>query len=371
MAATYKVLVNGKIFQARQGQTLLDAALANGIPLPHDCRAGHCGTCCVRLVAGTVEGGKGTAPGIVHACQCKISGDAAFEQERPAALRQVGGTLTRLTPLSREVVEVEITTDRALPYLAGQYARVEFDGFPSRSYSLTHPIRGPSASRSIYLHVRLMPNGRVGSALGGRIRPGHRVMLTGPMGSAHYRPNTGSRLILTATNTGFAPIWSIAVAALRENPSRNMAVIVGGRTLDSLYMGPALAQLDTFPNVVVIAACSRAANLPPIVKPGRTTDFLPALLPGDEIYACGAQEMVETVKSIAAKSGAHCYADPFLAAGPVSAAATTPAPIANRSTSSVRYLNAQAARDVSLPWPKADNSNPELALAPTRRRIGL
>ncbi len=44
------------------------------------------------------------------------------------------------------------------------------------------------------------------------------MKLTGPFGSAHFRPHLDGRLILVATNTGFAPIWSIPpVAALREN----------------------------------------------------------------------------------------------------------------------------------------------------------
>ena len=67
------------------------------------------------------------------------------------------------------------------------------------------------------------------------------------------------RLILVATNTGFAPIWSIAVAALRENPERTMIIVAGGRNIESLYMVPALVQLARFPfenHHVTIAANS-------------------------------------------------------------------------------------------------------------------
>jgi 3-phenylpropionate/trans-cinnamate dioxygenase ferredoxin reductase subunit len=71
-----------------------------------------------------------------------------------------------------------------------------------------------------------MEDGRVSTSLGKRITPGHRVKLTGPYGSAHFRPNLDSRLILVATNTGFAPIWSIAVAALRENPERKIKLLL-------------------------------------------------------------------------------------------------------------------------------------------------
>ena len=260
MARTHRVTINGNSFLARRGELLLDAALSNGIDLPHDCRAGHCGTCCVRLVSGEVRGGKGSEPGIVHACQCRIVGDAVIERGQHSGVRTVEGVLSSLLPLSPEVMEVGITTDRALPYHAGQYAKVRFSGYPSRPFSLTHPLRGNPNSRSVWFHVRRMKDGRVTSSLGKRITPGHRVKLTGPYGSAHFRPNLG-RLILVATNTGFAPIWSIAVAALRENPRRRMMIIAGGRSIESLYMGPALGRLARFPNVRRRACLQHAADL--------------------------------------------------------------------------------------------------------------
>ena len=71
--------------------------------------------------------------------------------------------------------------------------------------------------------------------------------MTGPNGWAYFRPNLYNRLILIGTNTGFAPIWSIAVAALRENPDRRMMIIAGGRSVEALYMGPALVRLARFP----------------------------------------------------------------------------------------------------------------------------
>ena len=312
MARTHRISIDGKSFLARRGELLLDAALSNGIDLPHDCRAGHCGSCCVRLVSGDVEGGEGSEPGVVHACQCRIVGDAVIERGEPSGIRIVEGVLSSLRSLSPEVMEVGIRTDRALPYHAGQYAQVCFRGYPSRPFSMTHPLHSSPDGRSVWFHVRRMKDGCVTPSLGKRIKPGSRVMLTGPYGSAHFRPNLGGRLVLVATNTGFAPIWSIAAAALRERPERTMMIIAGGRTLEQLYMGAALAQLARFPNVVVVPCCSRPQTSIDGVNPGRPTDYLPRLLPTDVLYACGAPGMVESIKSIAAHVGATCYADPFL-----------------------------------------------------------
>ncbi len=314
MANSHQITLNGKSFTARRGELLLDAALNNGVDLPYDCRAGHCGTCCVRLVSGQVLGGEGAEPSVVHACQCRIISDAVIERDQPSAVRTIDGVLTSLRPLSPEVMEVGVTPDRMLPYLAGQYVQVRFIGYPSRPYSITHPLLGKPNGRTIWFHVRRMEGGRVTSSLGKRIKLGHRVQLTGPYGSAHFRPNLAGRLILVATNTGFAPIWSVAVAALRESPNRRMMIITGGREVESLYMGPALVQLARFPNVLVVAACSTPQTLTSAVMQGRPTDFLPRLLSSDVLYACGAPGMVDHIKTIAAESGATCYADPFLPA---------------------------------------------------------
>jgi NAD(P)H-flavin reductase/ferredoxin len=317
MARNHQITIDGHSFFALRGQLLLDAALSNGIELPHDCRAGHCGTCCVRLVSGEVRGGEGSEPGIVHACQCRIAGDADFEMDLPSGVRTVEGVLSSLHPLSPEVMEVGIRTDRALPHLAGQYAQVSFSGYPSRPFSFTHPLHDNPNGCSVWFHVRRMKDGRVTSSLGKRIKPGHRVKLTGPYGSAHFRPNLespnlASPLILVATSTGFAPIWSIAVAALRENPERMMVIIAGGRTIESLYMWPALVRLASFPNVLVVPVCSTPQTLTDDVNLGRPTDYLPPLQPSDVLYVCGAPGMVDSIKSIAARFGAVCYADPFL-----------------------------------------------------------
>jgi NAD(P)H-flavin reductase/ferredoxin len=312
MAGSHQITVNGNSFRARRGELLLDAALRNGIDLPYDCRAGHCGTCCVRLVSGKMQGGEGSGPGIVHACQCRIVGDAVVEGRRPSDVRNVEGVLSTLRALSPEVVEVGIRTDSALPYHAGQYAQVRFDGYPSRPFSITHPLSGDPGGSSVWFHIRRMKDGRVTPWLGRHIRPGHRVKLSGPYGSAYFRANLEGRMILVATNTGFAPIWSIAVAALRENPERRMMIIAGGRSIEALYMGSALTQLARFPNVLVMPVCSTPQTMTQTVRLGRPTDYLPLLLPTDVVYACGAPGMVDSIKAIAAHQGAVCYADPFL-----------------------------------------------------------
>src|SRR5476649_529358 len=63
------VTVRGRVFKVRAGDVLLDGALANGVEIPHDCRAGTCGTCLVQVKKGQTVCGETHTRGMVHACQ--------------------------------------------------------------------------------------------------------------------------------------------------------------------------------------------------------------------------------------------------------------------------------------------------------------
>jgi len=57
-----------------------------------------------------------------------------------------------------------------------------------------------------------------------------RLPIPGPFGLAFLRPASVNQLVLIASGTGFAPIWSIAVAAIREHQDRHIVMVVGART---------------------------------------------------------------------------------------------------------------------------------------------
>jgi len=313
MSKTCRVFVNGEEFSANRGDLLLDAALMNGVEIPHDCRSGHCGTCRVRVVEGRVFGGQTAGDSkTAHACQCRVISDLVLAVEEVPEVETVSGRIAELTPLAPDVIEVCMELTRPLLYYPGQYCKVQFRGFPSRCYSPTIPLDGPADDRFMHLHVRRVPNGRVSSALGEEIVEGHRVKLVGPLGSAYLRPNHRHRTILVASGTGFAPIWAIADAAMWERPDRELVLIVGARTLDSLYMIPALCRLARCRNVSIVPVVSEPQGVSQAVRTGRPTDHMPKLTARDVVYTCGAPPMVEAVARMAQAAGATCYSDPFV-----------------------------------------------------------
>lgn len=310
MGKVCRLEVNGKTTPARCGDLLLDAAILNGIDIPYDCRSGVCGTCRVRVLEGRVFGGKVDSEA-VYACQSRIVSDLRVAVEEVPETATLHGAVADLLPLSPDMCEVCIELATPPEFIPGQYYSVQFRGFPARYFSPTAPLDWPCNEALMRFHITRVPYGRVSSMLGKRIRRGHRVTLDGPFGSAYLRRFPRQRLVLVAGGSGFAPIWSIAEAAIKMEPRREIVLVVSARRIASLYMIPALCRLALFPNVTIIPVTSEHQDVTAAVRNGSPTDHLPALTPHDIIFAAGTPNMVRAVARISDAAGAKCYSDPF------------------------------------------------------------
>jgi naphthalene 1,2-dioxygenase ferredoxin reductase component len=313
MSGTVRLTVNGKTVSATSGQTLIDAGLAGGVVIPQDCCTGQCGTCRVDLLGGSVDPAGTEEAGTVLACQARLAGDAEIRFEPQPVAMKTGGVVTSVRELGGEIIEVIVEVTRPVPYLPGQYVKVEFAGFPSRDYSPSLQLDGLREINQLVFHIRRMDDGIVSSALGSGIAAGRKVKVRGPFGNAFLRQGNG-RIVLISTGTGFAPVWAIAIAARLGQPHRPLHLIASARDPRNLYMRPAFDWLAKHGVTHLLLTASGANPMPP-ARSGRAIEFLPPLTPDDTVYACGAVEMVEEVKRIALQAGAKVYADPFLPSG--------------------------------------------------------
>jgi ferredoxin len=53
--AVMVTLTNGYSFEVFPNETVLDAAIRAGIPIPYSCRSGTCRTCISRVISGSIE----------------------------------------------------------------------------------------------------------------------------------------------------------------------------------------------------------------------------------------------------------------------------------------------------------------------------
>lgn len=312
MAKTYSVEANGERFTAQAGEVLLDAALAAGVEIPHDCRSGHCGTCLVEVHEGRVLGGASTNRGCVHACRAHVFSDIKLRVEELPEQRVIEARLIAMRQMIEGIWELVLRGAELFAHLPGQYYRYRFKGFPARCFSPTATFEGTDDARTMRLHVKVVRDGRVTPALGDKIRIGHAVNVEGPFGRAYLRPEGSERLVLVGTGTGFAPVWAVADAALRERADRSLVLMGGARRISQLYMAPALARAATCPNVIAMATTSERQDQVPWVLSGCPVENLPPLAAEDIVYAAGAPAMVEKAAALARTVGARFYADPFV-----------------------------------------------------------
>ena len=57
MSRQITIRPSGHVFQAQEGETVLEAALREGFMLPYGCRNGACGSCKGKVIEGAVDHG--------------------------------------------------------------------------------------------------------------------------------------------------------------------------------------------------------------------------------------------------------------------------------------------------------------------------
>jgi CDP-4-dehydro-6-deoxyglucose reductase, E3 len=107
MAKTHIVTLGADSFTVQSGQVLLDGAIASGVEIPHDCRAGRCGSCMTELKAGITLGGETRQRGTIYACQARVFSDLTIDVEPLPAVDSVRATVSGLVDLTPDVVHTE------------------------------------------------------------------------------------------------------------------------------------------------------------------------------------------------------------------------------------------------------------------------
>ena len=134
---SYQITVqpSGKQFAAEPDETILDAALRQGLTLPYGCKDGACGSCKGKVLTGTVDHGHGQAlsdddkaAGLALFCCARARSDLALECKQVGAasdipVKTLPARIERLERLAPDVMEVclKLPANERLQFLAGQY----------------------------------------------------------------------------------------------------------------------------------------------------------------------------------------------------------------------------------------------------------
>ena len=256
MGFQIKVRPGGRSFTAEAGEILLDAALRQGVMLPHGCRDGACGACRCRVLAGTVVAGRQTfalgaaerEAGFALLCQARALGDLEIEcqevrSERELPVRNLPVRVERLTRLAPDVMRLELRlpAQEVLEYRPGQYIDILLKDGRRRAFSLASVAQ---AGALLELHVRQVPGGVFTGQVFSTLRESDILRIRGPYGQFGMR-REGERdrpALLVAGGTGFAPLKAIIEQALADGLRQPIFLYWGGRRRVDLYLAELAAQ---------------------------------------------------------------------------------------------------------------------------------
>ncbi len=242
-----RILPHERSISAPEDLPVLTAAQLAGLPLPHSCRSGRCGSCRARLLSGRVDYPAGPPPGLsaqetqqgfVLLCQALPRSDLVIEARliqsaASAEIKTLPSRITHRVQLAPDVMRLmlRVPAVESMEFQAGQYLDVLLAGGRRRSYSVAN---APQAGSQIELHVRHVPGGAFSAALFSELREGAQLKIEGPLGRFIYQSGT-QPVIFIAGGTGFAPIKAMLGQALTETAPRELHLYWGARDPAGLY----------------------------------------------------------------------------------------------------------------------------------------
>ncbi|MGD2130014.1 MAG: CDP-6-deoxy-delta-3,4-glucoseen reductase [Lysobacterales bacterium] len=318
----YEVTIrsSGKSFLVREGETVLSAALRQGVMLPYSCKNGTCGSC-----KGLVERGEvhypfhpplalerpDIAEGYALMCQAEPLEDLVIqvreiEAVRDIEVRMLPARVAEKTLLADNVVRLRLTLPAAqrLQFLAGQYVDVLLSGGKRRAFSIAS---SPSIEDEIELHIRHVDGGDFTGYVFDTLQERDILRFEGPLGNFFIRNDHPERpMVLMGGGTGFAPLKSMVENLLEQGDGREIHLYWGARTPEELYLDQLPTRWAAEHGHIHYRRAISDAGSPEDAYSGFVHEAVladhPDLAPFD-VYMSGPPAMIETAKHAFAEHG--------------------------------------------------------------------
>lgn len=312
---SYQVTVEptGEVFEVEEGQTLLDAALRQGVWLPFACGHGTCGTCKVQVMEGDADVGAASPfalmdmereEGVVLACCALPESDLVIEADVDVdpdfagySVEDYQATVVAMEDLSPTIKGVRLQLDRPMQFQEGQYVNLNLPGVEgTRAFSIANTS---SDASHIDLHVRLVPGGKGTLWVHESMQEGDELTISGPYGQFFVRKSDDKDVIFIVGGSGLSSAYSMIKGMLETGDSRQIYLFQGARTLAELYKREELEALaEKYSNLHYIPALSEEVETEGwggfcgFVHEAASEHF-DGRLAGHKAYLCGPPPMID------------------------------------------------------------------------------
>lgn len=239
----------------QEGETLLQAGLRQGVPLPYGCGAGVCSTCVARARPGTVENAWAEAPGaenlkrdkgecllcqslVTDDCEILVPGKIDLAQTLAETPAHHSARLHDVALVAPDVATFQLSLEGQADYTAGQYFLVRLEGMQGyRPYSMTDFQR--EAQRLNFV-IKRIPNGKFSDEIFANGVSEAKVDIFGPMGLATFDPSDPKEsrdLVCLVGGSGIAGIMSVLDRAISVNHFENhrLFMVFGVRRREDFF----------------------------------------------------------------------------------------------------------------------------------------
>ncbi len=306
----------GATIEVEDGQSLLDAALRQGIYIPHACGHGLCGTCKVEVCEGEVDHGHPNPfalmdferdAGKTLACCATLQSDATIEadiDEEPDAeiipVRDFDTTVARIVNLTPTIKAIFLKLAQPIHFQAGQYVQLVIPGVEGgRVFSIANSPAQVQASGEIELNVRHVAGGAGTTWLHQALKAGDTLRISGPYGRFFVRKSAALPMLFMAGGSGLSSPRSMILDLLAGGCALPITLVYGQRSLDELYYDAEFRALATqHPNFTYVPALSDDASstgwlgVRGFVHDAAKAHFN-ANFAGRKAYLCGPPVMIE------------------------------------------------------------------------------
>ena len=237
------------VISVDENESILSAAVREGIHLAYGCRSGSCGTCKSQILEGEIAYSMEQAlslteeekqHGLALLCQAQPRSDLTINakvipHDEEIVQKKLPCRVIEKQQLCHDVVKLvlKLPVMEKFAYRAGQYIDILLPDGRRRSFSLAN---APYVDGTLELHVRHVEGGDFTGYVFDELAEKSILRVQGPHGQFYLREDSKRPIIFMAGGTGFAPIKSIIEFCIINDIQRPMYLYWGARAQRDLYM---------------------------------------------------------------------------------------------------------------------------------------
>ena len=263
MSFKISVPASGHEFIAEENESILEAAIRQGVGLPYGCRNGACGKCAGEVISGKTDYDTDSLRGMAKKefeagktifCQACATSDMEIKvreivKSSDIEIKILPCRVEKMKRLTHDIMmlQLKLPETERLQFMAGQYLEILLKDGKRRAFSIAN---APHDDAFIELHIRHVPDGHFGDFVFDGLKEKSLLRIEGPLGSYFLREESERPIILMGGGTGFAPLKGMLEHAFHINLERKVHLFCGARARRDLYMDEMVNQwLKKYPGL--------------------------------------------------------------------------------------------------------------------------